>query len=257
MKKVILPLMLLAVAGGTAQAQSGIKIGLKGGVNAASWTGTDKTDAKTKYGFSAGATFNFALSDMISIQPELLYSQKGIKLNYNGENNSDASLFKTTGSASGTFGQTLSYLDVPVLLRVNTGGSDGSGLFFELGPQGSFLIAQRGFIDSGDKATVVLVGPERNNANSTATSQPAVAVGNSTDDFNKVVVGYAAGIGYQLTSGLSLGIRYTGDISQVYKDGNGTADAFKPYQAFGAKITNPSVHNSVFQFQAAYAFGGK
>ena len=146
---------------------------------------------------------------------------------------------------------------MPVLLRVNTGGSDGSGLFFELGPQGSFLIAQRGFVDSGDKATVVLTGPERANTNSNRTKAPAVAVGNSTDDFNKVVIGYAAGVGYQLTSGLSLGIRYTGDISQVYKDGNGTADAFKPYQSPGANLTNSSVHNSVFQFQAGYMFGGK
>ena len=256
MKKTILSLGLLAGIVGTAQAQSGIKVGIKGGANLASWTGTDKTDAKTKYGFSAGATFNFAFSDMISLQPELLYSQKGIKLDYT-EKNSDASVLKGSGKASGTFGQTLSYIDVPILVRVNTGGSDGSGLFFELGPQGSFLIAQRGFIDSGDKATVVLAGPERNNENSTATSLPAVAVGNSTDDFNKVVIGYAAGIGYQLTSGLSLGIRYTGDISQVYKDGTATADAFKPYQGFGGKFTNPNVHNSVFQFQAAYAFGGK
>ncbi len=257
MKKTILSLGLLVVLGSTAQAQSGIKIGLKGGANLASYTGTDKNDTKAKYGFSAGATFNFPLSDMIAIQPELLYSQKGIKLDYSGANNSDASLFKSSGTVSGTFGQTLSYIDVPVLLRVNTGGGDGSGLFFEFGPQGSFLIAQRGFIDSGDKASVILMGPDRNNSKSSGASSPATAVGNSTDDFNKVVIGYAAGIGYQLTSGLSIGIRYTGDISQVYKDGTGTADAFKPYQALGAKFTNPNVHNSVFQFQAGYAFGGK
>lgn len=74
MKKIILSLGLLAVASGVAQAQTSIKIGLKGGANLASWTGTDKMDTKNKYGFSAGAMFNFALSDMISIQPELLYS---------------------------------------------------------------------------------------------------------------------------------------------------------------------------------------
>ena len=257
MKKIVLSLALLAGISGAAQAQTGIKIGLKGGANLAGYTGTDSKDMQSKYGFSAGATFNFALSDMISIQPELLYSQKGIKLNYSGNDNSDADLFKASGVPSGTFGQTLGYVDVPVLVRVNTGGSDGSGLFFELGPQASFLIAQRGFIDSGDKATVVLVGPNRNNATNPTSTAAAVAVGNSTDDFNKVVLGYAAGIGYQLTSGLSLGIRYTGDLSQVYKDGNGTADAFKLYQALGAKFVNPNVHSSVFQFQAGYTFGGK
>lgn len=104
---------------------------------------------------------------------------------------------------------------------------------------------------------MVLAGSQRNNQNTTANSLPAVAVGNSTDDFNKTVIGYAVGLGYQLTSGLSLGIRYTGDISQVYKDGKGTADAFKIYQAQGATLTNPNVHNSVFQFSAGYLFGGK
>ena len=257
MKKILLSLTLAAGAIATANAQTGIRIGVIGGANLASFTGPDKTDTKSKYGFSAGAAFNFGLSDLISIQPEIRYSQKGIKLGYNGENNSDASLLKNSSNASGTFGQTLSYIDVPVLLRVNTGGSDRSGLFFEFGPQGSFLIAQRSFIDSGDKATVVLAGPQRNNPNSIATTSPAMAVSNSTDDFNKVVIGYAVGLGYQLTSGLSLGIRYTGDVSQVYKDGKGTADAFKPYQALGGTFTNPNVHNSVFQFSAGYLFGGK
>ena len=81
MKKIVLSLALLAGISGAAQAQTGIKIGLKGGANLAGYTGTDSKDMQSKYGFSAGATFNFALSDMISIQPELLYSQKGIKLN--------------------------------------------------------------------------------------------------------------------------------------------------------------------------------
>lgn len=257
MKKTLLSLTLLAGALTTAHAQTGIRIGIVGGANLASFTGTDKMDTKSKYGFSAGAAFNFGLSDLISIQPEIRYSQKGIKLDYSGNYNSDAVLFKNGSNVSGTFGQTLSYIDVPIMVRVNTGGSDRSGLFFEFGPQGSFLMAQRSFIDSGDKATVVLAGPQRNNSNSNATSSPAVAVGNSTDDFNKVVIGYAVGLGYQLTSGLSLGVRYTGDISQTYKDGKSTADAIKPYQALGGNFTNPNVHNSVFQFNVGYLFGGK
>jgi hypothetical protein len=70
-----------------------------------------------------------------------------------------------------------------------------------------------------------------------------------------VVIGYVAGIGYQLTSGLSLGLRYTGDISQVYKDG---ASRAYPIKAGGpSNGINPNVHNSVFQFQVAYGFGGQ
>jgi hypothetical protein len=54
------------------------------------------------------------------------------------------------------------------------------------------------------------------------------------------VLGYVGGIGYQITSGVGVGVRYTGDISQVYKDDLGG-----------------NLHNSVFQFQAHYLFGGK
>ncbi|MCC3154839.1 porin family protein [Hymenobacter sp. BT770] len=253
MKKAILSLGLLAGMVGAAQAQTGMKIGLKAGANMSSFTGTDKQDVTSRFGISAGATFNFALSDMIAVQPEVLFSQKGMKLRYTGEDSSDATVFNSTGNVSGTLGQTLSYIDVPVLLRVNTGGSSGEGLFFELGPQASFLIGQKSAIDTGDKATVVLAGPNRTNPQ--GDSMPAFAVGTSTDDFNRIAFGYVAGFGYQLPNGLSMGIRYAGDISQVYKDGNGTADALKPYQAFGAKFTNPKVHNSVFQLQVGYTLG--
>lgn len=78
----------------------------------------------------------------------------------------------------------------------------------------------------------------------------------TTSDLNKVVIGYVGGIGYQITSGLSLGVRYTGDFSQVYKDGaSSTLKATSTSPGFIA--SNPNVHNSVFQFQVGYAFGGK
>jgi hypothetical protein len=54
---------------------------------------------------------------------------------------------------------------------------------------------------------------------------------------------------------LSLGVRYTGDFSQVYKDGQSATLKATPTGNFLAN--NPSVHNSVFQFQVGYAFGGK
>lgn len=221
MKKIILSLALLAGISGAANAQSSIKVGLKGGFNGATFTGNDSKGNEYKAGFAAGGFVNFAMSDMISIQPELLYSQKG------------ASIDNFQGSSATTFKSTLGYLDVPIMFRVNT-GEQGKGLFFELGPQGSFVIHNRDFTQTG--------GTQKGE-------------NTSTDDLNKVVIGYAAGLGYQLTSGLSLGIRYTGDISQVYKDG-----ASKNYitsAAAGLNGQNPSVRNSVFQFQVAYAFGGK
>jgi len=208
MKKFILSLAVLASAAGAANAQTGIKVGLKGGFNGATFSGADSKGSKYKAGFAAGGFVNFGVSDNFSIQPELLYSQKGARI----EN--------VLGSGL-TAKSTLGYLDVPIMFRYNI-GEDGKGLFVEVGPQGSFVLHRRDFEEDGNNKQI--------GASET-----------STDPLNKVVLGYVGGIGYQITSGLQLGLRYTGDFTQVYKQQNGALN----------------VHNSVFQFQVGYAFGGK
>lgn len=210
MKKVILSLALLAGITSAANAQTGLKLGLKGGFNGATFSGTDAKGTEYKAGFAAGGLINYGFTDHLSVQGELLYSQKGASVDY------------TTLGTSYTSKSTLGYIDVPIVVKY-TLGEDGKGLFFELGPQGSFIINQRSFLeDSG--------GKEISGSSTT-----------STDGFNKSVIGYVGGIGYQLTSGLGLGVRYAGDVSQVFKDNSGALN----------------VHNSVFQFQVHYLFGGK
>ena len=216
MKKIILSLAVLAGFTTAANAQTGLKLGLKGGFNGATFSGTDSKGSEYKAGFAAGGLINYGFSDLIAVQGELLYSQKGASID--AGNNT-------------TFKSTLGYIDVPILLKV-TAGDKGKGLFFELGPQGSFVVHNRDFYQ---------VGGNKSTENT------------STDALNKAVIGYVAGIGYQLTSGLGLGIRYTGDVSQVYKDG-----ASIPFTVAGISNTTkaPNVHNSVFQFQVHYMFGG-
>jgi opacity protein-like surface antigen len=211
MKKLILSLAVVASAAGVANAQTGIKVGLKGGFNLATFSGEDSKGSEYKAGFAAGALINFGVSDNFSIQPEFLYSQKG-----GSQDNIPFGTQNVTGKS------TLGYLDVPIMLRYNI-GEDGKGFFVEVGPQGSFVLHQRTFFEDGS-------GKEIAGSRNT-----------TTDDLNKVVIGYVGGIGYQITSGVQIGLRYTGDFSQIYKQQNGA----------------PNVHNSVFQFQAGYAFGGK
>ena len=225
MKKVILPLALFTGIVGTAHAQTGIKYGVKGGYNLATYSGTDSRSSEYKSGFTAGLYANFGIADNFSVQPEVLFSQKG------------ASIDNFQGLPTTRFKTTLSYIDVPVLLRVNA-GQDGKGLFFELGPQASFLVRNRDFTQTGNTST-----------QSTDNTNDA--------DLNKTVVAYVGGIGYQLTNGLSLGLRYTGDFSQVYKQVNSSNYIAKAYGTSASNGQNPSVHNSVFQFQVGYAFGGK
>ncbi|UCG30088.1 MAG: PorT family protein [candidate division WOR-3 bacterium] len=53
--------------------------GLKLGMNLASMHGDDISDTKFKTGFCGGGFFAFALGNVVVIQPEVLYSQKGVK----------------------------------------------------------------------------------------------------------------------------------------------------------------------------------
>ena len=117
MKKIILSLGLVASVSFAAQAQS-IKYGLKAGASLTNITGSKQDN---KFGFNGGVLANFGINDMFSIQPEVLYSNKGYKF-ANGQNNLRFAL---------------NYIDVPVLVKVATGST---GLFFELGPQAGFRL---------------------------------------------------------------------------------------------------------------------
>ncbi len=87
----------------------------------------------------------------------------------------------------------LSYIDVPVLAHINAGP-----LYFEGGPQVSFRVA--GDIENNG-ATIV----------------------DDLDMYKRTSFGYAAGIGVATPLGVSVGVRYNGDFSQL-NDNDGAAD---------------------------------
>ncbi|HEX8690826.1 MAG TPA: porin family protein [Longimicrobium sp.] len=93
-------LVLGAASGAAAQ---GISVGVKAGVNVATLGGDDVEDADSRIGLVGGAFLVYRFSDMLAIQPEVLYSQKG------------ASFSDTEGELT----VKLDYVDVPVLLRLN------------------------------------------------------------------------------------------------------------------------------------------
>jgi hypothetical protein len=122
MKKLILSLGLLAGVSVAAQAQTGVRFGLKAGASLTNFTGKDVDGNANKFGFNGGVVANFGINDMFSIQPEVLYSMKGAKVD-----GSDGRI-------------NLNYIDVPILAKIATGET---GLFFELGPQVGFLASAK------------------------------------------------------------------------------------------------------------------
>ena len=74
----VLLVALLCITLYPASAQK-ITGGLKMGFNLASWYGDDVDDAKIKPGFCGGVFGVVALGNIAAVQPELLYSKKGVK----------------------------------------------------------------------------------------------------------------------------------------------------------------------------------
>ena len=122
--------------------------------------------------------------------------------------------------ANTTITNTLHYLDIPLLLKINADGP-----FFEFGPQIGFLLGAK-------------------NENKIGT----VSVDDTNKDpYSTVDYGYVVGVGYQFSSGPSLGVRYNGGLNSLRSD-----DYKGPLPLIGEKT-----YNSAFMFQLGYLFGGR
>jgi hypothetical protein len=79
--------------------------GAKGGLNFSNMTVEGNNDQNLKFGFHAGVFNKISISESFAVQPELLYSGKGFK------NNFDDNIF-----ADGEAKFNLNYIDLPVKL---------------------------------------------------------------------------------------------------------------------------------------------
>ncbi len=139
-------------------------------------------------GFFAGAYVSLPITDVISVEPGLYYSQKGYELN--GALNLKGVDFL---GASAKAKLQLQYIDVPVLVKANLGG-----LQLFAGPQVSYLA------HAGLRTTAGVFGINLLNQTTDATAQ-----------FNPWDVALTGGIGYQLTNGVNLVASYDYGLSKM------------------------------------------
>ncbi len=148
-------------------------------------------------GFFAGGYAGIPLTDMISIEPGLYYSQKGYDLvgsiNIKGVGFLGANAKARLQS---------SYIDVPVLLKVNV-----SGLQLFAGPQFSYLMK------ANLNTTAGLLGFNFINSNMDATAQ-----------FNRWDAAITGGVGYKLSKGINISASYDYGLSKL--DANKNAKAY-------------------------------
>ncbi|UCF05814.1 MAG: PorT family protein [bacterium] len=139
MKRFCLALALILLLSSAASA-GGITCGVKAGINLADLTGDDIENNEMKLAFGGGIFCNFAITDVISIQPEVLFMMKGTK----------SSVLENTGYH-------FTYIDIPLLARfsVPTEGSLVPSFFG--GPYLGFLMsatAERALVEEDIKESL-------------------------------------------------------------------------------------------------------
>ncbi|GAB2552366.1 porin family protein [Rufibacter soli] len=197
MKKLFFSLAVIA-ASFTAQAQS--SFGIKGGVNYSNLSGDLKDESRynNKIGFAGGLYFNApVVGDFFSIQPEILYSNKGYKYDDNEQTTLLGREYRYEGTSN------FNYIDVPVLAKIKAGP-----LFLEAGPQVSYLI------NVNDKTKTYVDGK----------LQDRTVSEKSKEGYSDFEVGYAAGVGFATQSGVSLGLRYNGAFTDLADDSPARGD---------------------------------
>lgn len=220
MKKLLFAFIFVLGSFAAAQAQSGI--GIRGGANFSNLSGDlrDEDRFENKLGFHAGLTFGIpVIENFFYIQPELLYSQKGFK-NNEDEFQSDALNIDIRREGKVNY----NYLDLPVLAKIKAGP-----IYFEAGPQASYLL-------SANNTTKTYYNDEL---------QSSSVDEKSLDGLRRFEIGYAAGVGFATNSGISLGVRYNGSLTDFVNE--------NPEDYFEGDLTN--ARHSTIMATVGFTFG--
>lgn len=178
-------LLLLMVWGSAAIAQES-SVGIKGGLNLSTISTDVGSDKNLKPGFHVGVFNKFAFSETFAIQPELLFSTKGLKINYDETMIVDGETrFNTT------------YIDLPIYLVFNL----SEAFQIQAGPYLSYLISANVDTDAD-----VLGFFEINTVKEL-----------DRKNFNAFDYGISAGISFNLDP-LVIGANYTLGLNPVAKE---------------------------------------
>ncbi|OHT45645.1 MULTISPECIES: porin family protein [Flavobacterium] len=153
--------------------------GIKGGFNMSNLYSSDANDENILYGFNAGLYATLPISDFIAIQPEILFTTKGAKLEYNNALASGDSKFR------------LNYIEVPLLVRVNI----TRNFNVHAGGYASYLVSSK-VTGRGDFNFEQEI---------------------DTNDLNKFDAGLSAGVGVDFDP-ISIGLRYNYGLTTIGKE---------------------------------------
>ena len=191
--KIFLLSAIIALMVNTTQAQDvpAPKFGIKGGINLANLrSGDDVSDENLKVGLNLGLFAKMPITEGFAIQPEVLYSSQGSRINYNN-----------FLMGKGEYRFNFNYVQVPVLAVINVGE------YFNIhaGPYASFLTSAN-VKDINNNGTVESIKDY------------------DVDDFNRVDYGLAGGVAFE-TKGFTIGARYNYGFKEIGKSGSVSGNA--------------------------------
>jgi len=192
MKKITLIIGLTLLVSNIFGQEITTKYGLKAGLNYSKYTpnleidGVEVLDFNRRVGFYAGGYISFGFSDILKLQPELLFALQGT-------NTSSEIEFRPSGDAVSVVGEfktsiTESTISIPILLQLYP----SEKFYFELGPQIGYII--------GRKEKVI--------------NDPFVEFGSpfgvseNCSSCDKFDFGGALGVGYIVSERININIRY-------------------------------------------------
>lgn len=188
-----------------------ITYGVQAGATIANWKGdalqslNDVVDlsngfvtTKSKTGISIGGYVNIPVTDKISFEPGLQYAQKGYTMQ--GDLKVDALKFLGVNASAKVEAH---YIDIPLVLKAEL----AKGLSIYAGPQVSYLVKNNLHLNAG------ILGISLYNDRL-----------DITDNFNRVDMGLAGGIGYKFDNGFNIKAGYDYGLSKLDKNDN-----FKAY----------------------------
>ena len=197
MKKLLLLTFILTAF--TINAQD-VTFGAKAGLNFASMTGDDADGFDGRTSFHLGVTAEIAVSDVFSIQPELLYSGQG----FTGSDSEDDGGTEINLDITGR----VNYLNLPIMAKYYV----SDALSLEFGPQIGFLLSAESETDVSVTDTA------------TGVSASESSTVDFKDDLKSTDFALNLGAGYKLDSGLNFGLRYSIGMTDVP---DGDSDGFK------------------------------
>jgi Outer membrane protein beta-barrel domain len=168
----------------SANDDSQLKFGFKGGVNFSNLYTDNVDDNNVLIGFNAGIFAKVPITETFAIQSELLYITKGAQLKYNNAFVNGTSTFR------------LNYIELPVLLVINL----TNNFNIHAGPYVAYLVDGKAINDSQG----TLFDIENNLKN---------------EDYNKFDTGLSVGVGFDKNQ-FGFGVRYNYGLQKVGKERN-------------------------------------